>query len=98
MTVHSELGESIDTYCNIMTQTTLTKSVVIRVHPGEGNNVCMLYIDLYSIEKGFYLTGAARMCHISLQMGTQHLHSILCFRDNKDNVKICILVQRLLLE
>ena len=40
---------SIDTYFNIMTQTTFTKSVVIRDHPGAGNTFFMVYIDLYII-------------------------------------------------
>ena len=70
-----------------MTQTTLTKSVVIKGNPGAGNTICMLYITLYSISKGLYSTGSARMCHHSLQMGTQHWHSILCLRGNEDNVK-----------
>ena len=56
----------IDTYCNIMTQTALAKSVVIRGHPGAGKNFFILYIDLYSISKVLYSTGAERMCHRSL--------------------------------
>ena len=43
------IRESIDTYCNMTTQTTLTKSVVIGGHPGEVKTFCMLYIALYSI-------------------------------------------------
>ena len=75
--------ESIDTYFNIMTQTTLTKSVVIRVHKGSGKTFCMLYIALYSISKGFYSTSTARMFHSSLEMVTQHWHLILCLRGNE---------------
>ena len=65
-----------------MTQTILTKSVVIRGHPGAGKALCMVYITLYHISKGFYSTGAERMCHCPFQMGTQHCHSILSFRGN----------------
>ena len=34
-----------------------------------------------------YSAGAASMCHILLQIGTQHWHSILCLCGNRDNVK-----------
>ena len=54
--------ESIDTYCDIMTKN-FEKSVVIRGHSGSGKTFCMLYIDLYSIPKGFYLTSTENMCH-----------------------------------
>ena len=79
--------DAIDSYCNIMNQTTLTKSVIIRGHPGAGKTFCMLYMALYSISKGLYSTGAAKMCHRSLQMGTQHWHLILCLLGNEDNVR-----------
>ena len=80
------IRESIDTYCNMTTQTTLTKSVVIGGNPGEVKTFCMLYIALYIISKIFYSTSTESMCHFSLQMGTKHWHSILCLRGNKDNV------------
>ena len=41
--------EIIDAYCNIMTQTNFTKSVVIRGHSGTENAFCMFYISLYNI-------------------------------------------------
>ena len=56
--------------------------MVIRGHPGAGKALFMVYITLYHISKGFYSTGAERMCHCPFQMGTQHCHSILSFRGN----------------
>ena len=53
--------KSVDKYCNIMTHTNLKESVVIRGHPGSGNNFCMLYITLYIMPKGFNSTGKVRI-------------------------------------
>ena len=78
--------QSIDTHCHMTNQTTLTKSVVIRGTPGAGKTFCMVYMALYSISKGLFCTAAARMCHRSLQMGTQHWHSILGLPGNEDKV------------
>ena len=44
--------ESIDTYCNITTQTNLKKSVMIRGHLGARKTFCILYIALYNNKKG----------------------------------------------
>ena len=90
--------EIIDKYCNIMTQTTFSKPVVITGHSGSGETFYMLYIDLYNISKLFYSTDTSMMRHSSFQMGTQRWRSILCLRGNKDNVKIRIVVHILLLE
>ena len=81
-----------------MTQTTLTKSVLIRGHPGAGNTFCMLYINLYSLSKVLYSNGTEIMRHNYLQMGTQHWRSMLCLCCNECNVKILIVVQSLMLE
>ena len=53
--------EIIDTYCNIITQTTFTESVGIGGPPESGKTFCMLYIALYIISKRFYSTGTEKM-------------------------------------
>ena len=90
--------EIIDTYCNIITQTTFTESVGIGGPPESGKTFCMLYNGLYSIPKVFYSTVTARMRHRSLKMVTQDWHLILSLRGNEENVKIRIIVQSLLLK
>ena len=55
--------KSVDTYYNILTQNTLTKSVVIRGDLGSGNTLCILYTALYSISKGF-IQPAQQICDI----------------------------------
>ena len=63
------------------------KSVVIRRNKGSGKTFCILYINLYSIPNVLYSTGTARMCHRSLQMGTQHWNFMLFLCGNEKNVK-----------
>ena len=49
-----------------MTQTTLIKSVAIRVYKGAGNTLGMLHIALYGTPKGFGSNLSERMRHSSL--------------------------------
>jgi predicted GIY-YIG superfamily endonuclease len=82
----STCKNTIDSYVNIMDQTTMTKSVTVRGHPGAGKTFCMLYTIVYAISQGLMVLSTAKMSHRSLQLGGINWDKILCLRGNDGNV------------
>ena len=82
----STCKNTIDSYVNIMEQTTMTKSVTVRGHPGAGKTFCMLYTIVYAIAQGLMVVSTAKMSHRSLQLGGINWDKILCLRGNDGNV------------
>ena len=78
--------KSIDSYVNVTEQTIMTKSVIVRGHPGAGKTFCMLYMIAYAISQGLMITTTAKMSHRSLQLGGTNWDKMLCLRGNEDNV------------
>ena len=47
----------------------MTKSGIIREHPGAGKSFCIMYMIIFAISQGYFLTPVAKMSHRSLQIG-----------------------------
>ena len=78
--------KAIDSYINPSSQLTLTKSVAIRGHPGAGKTFCMLYVVIYAITKGLFISPTAKMSHRALQLGGLNWDKILCLRGSETNI------------
>ena len=79
---------AIDSFTNITQQTVMTKSVIVRGHPGAGKTFCVLYMIIYALSKGLVGLPVAKMSHRSLQIGGSNWDKILCLRGNEDRSNI----------
>ena len=66
----------------------MTKSVVIRGHPGAGKTFCMLYMVTYCLSKGLNVVTTAKMSHRSLQLGGINWDKLLCLRGSDNKISI----------
>ena len=69
----STCKKAIDSYCDVLQQTSFTKSVIIRGHPGAGKIFFMLYATMYAISKGLNIITTAQMAKRALQLGGKAL-------------------------
>ena len=69
--------DAIDSIMNFTSQTTMTKSVVIRGYPGAGKSFCMLYMTIYAISQGLFVKPVAKMSHRGLQIGGTNWDKLL---------------------
>jgi predicted GIY-YIG superfamily endonuclease len=77
---------AIDSFSDIHTQTTMTKSIVVRGHPGAGKTFCMYYMMIYALSKGLMILPTAKMSHRALQLGGINWDKFLCLRASSGNV------------
>ena len=85
--IHS-CKNAIDAYSNTINQLTMTKSIVIRGHPGAGKSFCMMYMMIYAISQGYFITPIAKMSHRGLQIGGTNWDKLLGLRGNEDKTNI----------
>jgi predicted GIY-YIG superfamily endonuclease len=80
--------QAIDSITNLSDQLTMTKSIVIRGHPGAGKSFCMMYVIVYAICQGLFQTPVAKMTHRGLQIGGINWDKLLGLRGSENNVGI----------
>lgn len=71
-------------YTNVLSATSLVKSIGIKGFPGSGKTFCMLYLSLYARSLGLFVTTTAMMANRSIVLGGLHWHKLFYLPTEKN--------------